>query len=149
MADPNAAIRPDLVPRDFRPDQEAVDTRWCGNITYLPVSGAKPLYLATVIDIASRQPAGWAIADHMRTELVIDALAAAERTRGSLAGAVMHTGHGSQGGFNWSSQHLVVVEVRGGLSSAGSGAGGASEAEVSGASKYGTVNRSALFRSRW
>ncbi|MEU4955764.1 hypothetical protein, partial [Streptomyces lavendulae] len=42
----------------------------------------------------------------MRAELVIDALAAAERTRGSLAGAVMHTDHGSQGGFNRSSQHL-------------------------------------------
>ncbi|MFJ1785006.1 DDE-type integrase/transposase/recombinase [Streptomyces anulatus] len=38
----------------------------------------------------------WAIADHMRTGLVIDALAAAERTCGSLAGAVMHTDHGSQ-----------------------------------------------------
>ncbi len=36
----------------------------------------------------------------MRTDLVIDALAAAERTRGSLAGSVMHTDHGAQGGFN-------------------------------------------------
>ncbi|MFD9623705.1 DDE-type integrase/transposase/recombinase [Streptomyces virginiae] len=41
-------------------------------------------------------PAGWAIADHMRTELVVDALAAAERTRGSLDGAIMHTDHGSR-----------------------------------------------------
>lgn len=40
--------------------------------------------------------AGWAIADHMHTDLVIDALAAAELTRGSLAGAVPHTDHGSQ-----------------------------------------------------
>jgi transposase InsO family protein len=53
-------------------------TKYVGDITYLPVSGAKPLYLATVIDLASRRLAGWAIADHMRTELVIDALAAAE-----------------------------------------------------------------------
>jgi hypothetical protein len=35
----------------------------------------------------------------MRVDLVIDALKAAERTRGSLVGAVMHTDHGSQGGF--------------------------------------------------
>jgi hypothetical protein len=42
----------------------------------------------------------------MRTELVTDALAAAIRTRGSLTGAIMHTDHGAQGGFNWSSQHL-------------------------------------------
>ncbi|GGZ25270.1 hypothetical protein GCM10010300_80900 [Streptomyces olivaceoviridis] len=52
--------------------------------------------LATVIDLASRRLTGWAIADHMRTGLVTDALAAAERTRGSLAGAVMHTDHGAQ-----------------------------------------------------
>jgi transposase InsO family protein len=49
-----------------------------------------------VIDLCSRRLAGWAIADHMRAELVIDALTAAERTRDSLAGAVMHTDHGSQ-----------------------------------------------------
>ncbi|MEV0981938.1 IS3 family transposase, partial [Streptomyces sp. NPDC049915] len=67
-----------------------------GDITYLPLEGGKFLYLATVIDLASRRLAGWAIADHMRTDLVTDALAAAERTRGSLAGAVMHTDHGAQ-----------------------------------------------------
>lgn len=49
-----------------------------------------------MIDLASRRLAGWAIADHMRAELVVDALAAAERTRGSLAGAIMHTDHGAQ-----------------------------------------------------
>lgn len=44
-----------------------------------------------MIDLASRRLAGWAIADHMRTGLVTDALAAAEHTRGNLAGAVLHT----------------------------------------------------------
>lgn len=91
QASPNAA---DLIGPDFT--AAAVNTKYVGDITYLPFNGAKPLYLATVIDLASRRLAGWAIADHMRTELVIDALAAAERTRGSLAGAVMHTDHGSQ-----------------------------------------------------
>ncbi|SEE73128.1 Transposase InsO and inactivated derivatives [Streptomyces sp. 2231.1] len=91
--EPAAAKAPDLIGRDFTAD--AVNTKYVGDITYLPVSGAKPLYLATVIDLASRRLAGWAIADHMRTELVTDALAAAERTRGSLAGAIMHTDHGS------------------------------------------------------
>lgn len=94
VADQTAAIAPDLIGRDFT--AAAVNTKYVGDITYLPVSGAKPLYLATVIDLASRRLAGWAIADHMRTELVIDALAAAEWTRGSLTGAVMHTDHGSQ-----------------------------------------------------
>ncbi|MDH6542806.1 transposase InsO family protein [Streptomyces sp. SPB4] len=94
LADPATAKAPDLIGRDFT--AAAVNTKYVGDITYLPVSGAKPLYLATVIDLASRRLAGWAIADHMRTELVIDALAAAGRTRGSLDGAIMHTDHGSQ-----------------------------------------------------
>jgi len=41
----------------------------------------------------SRRLAGWAIAEHMRTELVADALTAARDTRGSLAGAVFHSDH--------------------------------------------------------
>ncbi|MET7889589.1 IS3 family transposase, partial [Streptomyces avermitilis] len=94
VADPAAAKAPDLIGRDFTATE--VNAKYVGDITYLPVSGAKPLYLATVIDLCSRRLAGWAIADHMRAELVIDALQAAERTRGSLAGAVMHTDHGSQ-----------------------------------------------------
>ncbi|MCX5388470.1 IS3 family transposase [Streptomyces sp. NBC_00094] len=94
LADQTASKAPDLIGRDFT--AAAVNTKYVGDITYLPVSDSKPLYLATVIDLASRRLAGWAIAEHMRTELVIDALAAAERTRGSLAGAVMHTDHGSQ-----------------------------------------------------
>src|SRR6202008_4589640 len=65
-------------------------------ITYCSVGGGKFCYLATVIDLCSRRLAGWAIADHMRAELVVDALAAAIRTRGSLTGAVMHTDHVAQ-----------------------------------------------------
>jgi len=44
----------------------------------------------------------------MRTELVEDALTAADSVRGGLAGAVFHSDHGTQGGFNLSSQHRVV-----------------------------------------
>jgi transposase InsO family protein len=46
--------------------------------SYLPIEGGKFCYLATVIDLASRRLAGWAIADHMRADLVTDALAAAD-----------------------------------------------------------------------
>ncbi|MFK0156650.1 hypothetical protein ACIQVL_22105 [Streptomyces sp. NPDC090499] len=60
-----------------------------------------------VIDLCSRRLAGWAIADDTRAELVVDALGAAERTRGSLAGAVMYTDQGAQSGFNQSSQHRL------------------------------------------
>ena len=51
--------------------------------------------LPTCIDLGSRKLAGWQVADHMRTELVEDALRAAHRDRGSLAGAVFHSDHGS------------------------------------------------------
>ncbi len=94
VADPHAAKASDLLRRDFTASQ--VNTKYVGDITYLPVGGGKFCYLATVIDLASRRLAGWAIADHMRADLVVDALYAAEQTRGSLTGAVMHTDHGAQ-----------------------------------------------------
>ena len=49
-----------------------------------------------MIDCYSRRLAGWAIAEHMRTDLVVDALTAARDTRGSLAGAIFHSDHGAQ-----------------------------------------------------
>ena len=84
---------PDLVKRDFTAD--APNRRYVGDITYLPLADGGNLYLATVIDCYSRRLAGWAIANHMRTELVEDALKAAAATRGSLAGAIFHSDHGS------------------------------------------------------
>ncbi|WP_299537823.1 DDE-type integrase/transposase/recombinase [uncultured Streptomyces sp.] len=78
--DPRAAFRPDLIVRAFQPDRTALDARWCGDITYVPTEEGW-LYLATVIDIASRRVVGWATADHLRTELVVEALTAACRQR--------------------------------------------------------------------
>jgi len=86
---------PDLIKRDFT--APAPNQRYAGDITYLPVGDGEFLYLATVIDLCSRRLAGWSIADHMRTELVIDALEAAARTRGGrLDGAIFHSDHGAQ-----------------------------------------------------
>lgn len=61
ICDPRAALRPDLVVRDFQPDPAGLDTRWCGDITYIATEEGW-LYLATVIDIASRRVVGWASA---------------------------------------------------------------------------------------
>jgi transposase InsO family protein len=85
---------PDLLERDFT--APAPNLRYVGDITYLPLTDGGNLYLATVIDCYSRRLVGWSIADHMRTELVEDALTAAAMTRGSLAGAVFHSDHGAQ-----------------------------------------------------
>jgi transposase InsO family protein len=84
---------PDLLKRDFT--AEAPGKRYVGDITYLPLADGTNLYLATVIDCYSRRLAGWAVADHMRTSLVEDALKAAAATRGSLVGAIFHSDHGS------------------------------------------------------
>src|SRR6266540_5317605 len=70
------------------------------------------LYLATVIDIASRRIVGYAIADHLRTELVADALADAIAGRNPGPGVIFDSDRGCQGGFNWSSQHLDSEELR-------------------------------------
>jgi transposase InsO family protein len=94
IADPAASKAPDLIGRDFT--APALNQRYVGDITYLPIGERGFLYLATVIDLNSRRLAGWAIADHMRTDLVLDALAAAQRTRGSLGGAIFHSDHGAQ-----------------------------------------------------
>lgn len=79
IADPAAAKVPDLTGRDFTATE--VNTKYGGCITYLSVGGGKFCYLVTVIDLCPRRLAGWAIADHVRTELVTDALAIAIRTR--------------------------------------------------------------------
>jgi len=87
---------PDLLGRDFT--AEAPNQRYVGDITYLPIADGTNLYLATVIDCYSRRLAGWAIAEHMRTDLIIDALSMARDTRGWLAGAIFHSDHGAQYG---------------------------------------------------
>lgn len=79
IPDPATPPVPDPIGRDFT--ATARDQRWCGDITYLRVGGGW-LYLATVIDIATRRLIGWSINTHMRTSLVIDALDAAVAARG-------------------------------------------------------------------
>ncbi|MDN5747818.1 MAG: IS3 family transposase [Pseudonocardia sp.] len=85
---------PDLLNRDFTAPEP--NQRYVGDITYLPIADGTNLYLATVLDCFSRRLAGWAVAEHMRTDLITDALHAARDTRGSLAGAVFHSDHGAQ-----------------------------------------------------
>ncbi len=84
---------PDLIERDFSIGEP--NRRYVGDITYLPIADGSNLYLATCIDLGSRKLAGWQVADHMRVGLVEDALRAAARDRGTLAGAIFHSDHGS------------------------------------------------------
>ena len=93
VSEPDDQKVPDLLKRDFT--AAAPNNRYVGDITYLPYESGH-LYLATVIDCFSRRLVGWSIAEHMRTELVEDALRAAQRERGSLVGAVFGSDHGAQ-----------------------------------------------------
>ena len=69
---------------------------WCGDITYVP-TGEGWLYLASVLDLGSRRLLGYSMADHMRTELVTDALDMAAGARGGqTAGIIFHGDRGSQ-----------------------------------------------------
>jgi hypothetical protein len=82
ISDESGQNFPDLVKRRFW--APAPGCVYAGDITYLPIADGSNLYLATVIDLASRRLVGWAVADHMRTDLVIDALNNALNTRGSM-----------------------------------------------------------------
>ncbi|MEW2574602.1 IS3 family transposase [Streptomyces sp. NPDC047070] len=94
IADRTTPPAPDLVLRDFT--ATALNSRWCGDITYVAV-GSSWMFLATVIDICSRRVIGWSIADHMRTQLVTDALEMAVAARGGrVDGVVFHTDRGAQ-----------------------------------------------------
>jgi transposase InsO family protein len=95
VPDPAAAARADLIRRDFAVNAAAVNTRWCGDITYLPTWEGW-LYLATVIDIASRRVVGFALAERLRSELVADALANAVAARDPVPGVVFHSDKGCQ-----------------------------------------------------
>lgn len=84
---------PDLIGRDFT--AQAVNQRWCGDITYVKTWDGWA-YLATVIDLHSRAVVGWAIADHMRTGLVTAALDVALAHRTPAAGVIFHSDRGTQ-----------------------------------------------------
>ncbi|MGH3163795.1 MAG: IS3 family transposase [Streptosporangiaceae bacterium] len=95
IPDPAAAARADQVRRDFTADAAKINQRWCGDITYI-ATWEGWLYLATVIDIASRRVVGFALADHLRTELVAGALANAVAARDPAPGVVFHSDRGCQ-----------------------------------------------------
>jgi putative transposase len=71
------------------------DQLWVADITYVPTWSGW-LYLAVVLDVWSRRVVGWAMADHLRTELVVDALEMALWTRQPAAGLVHHSDQGCQ-----------------------------------------------------
>jgi putative transposase len=90
---PGVRVADDLVERRFRRD--APNVLWVADITYLRTWEGW-LYLAAVQDAYSRRIVGWAMTEHMRTELVADALQMAVHQRGPEPGLIHHSDQGSQ-----------------------------------------------------
>jgi putative transposase len=111
IPDPAATARAELVRRDCTVNAAAVNTGWCGDITYI-WTWEGWLYLATVIDIASRRVVGFALAEHLRTELACDALTNAVAARAPAPGVVVHADRGCQytsGAYATLADDLTVI----------------------------------------
>lgn len=89
-ADP---IAPNLLQRQFAPEQFAVNRAWVSDITYVPTREGW-LYLAVVLDLASRRCVGWAMRDTLEGELAVSALQMALRARQPAPGLIHHSDRG-------------------------------------------------------
>jgi putative transposase len=92
VREPSAEPAPDLVQRNFSVDKP--DQLWVADITYIH-TWAGFLFLAVVMDAWSRRIVGWSMANHLRTELVLDALGMAIDQRRPV-GVIHHSDQGSQ-----------------------------------------------------
>ena len=102
---PGAFAAPNLLDRDFSAD--APDQKWVTDITYIDTAEGW-LYLALVLDLFSRKIVGWAMADHMETSLVEDALCMALARRHPSPGWMHHSDQGSQYTSQAYQKHLSV-----------------------------------------
>lgn len=95
QADPDAVRAPDLVDRNFTADRP--DALWVTDLTYVPTRSGMA-YVCFIVDAFSRRIVGWRCAANMRTDMVLDALEMARRSRGNgrLVGLVAHSDAGSQ-----------------------------------------------------
>jgi putative transposase len=99
---------PDLVGRLF--DPERPDVAWCGDVTWIPTDEGW-LYLASVIDLASRHLVGYSMGIHHDAALVVGALEAAVTTRGQarMPDTIFHSDRGAEPRFKGSSQNRLLL----------------------------------------
>ena len=136
------AVHDDLVRRRFVAD--GPDRLWLTDITEHPTREGK-VYLAAVLDVFSRRIVGWSIADHLRSELVVDALEMARWRRRPPAGqTIVHSDRGSQY-TSWAFGHRL--RAAGLLGSMGRVGAAADNAMME--SFFGTLQLELLDRRRW
>jgi transposase InsO family protein len=94
VVDKRVSFPTDLVNRQFAPRE--INQSWTSDLTYLKI-GTGDVYLCAICDEGSSWVLGYQLADHLRTEIVIDALNETVRTRfGRCSGTIFHTDRGSQ-----------------------------------------------------
>jgi Integrase core domain/HTH-like domain len=136
---PGVRVADDLVGRQFQPT--APNVLWVADITYLRTWEGW-LYLCAVQDAFSRRIVGWSMADHMRSDLVVDALNMAIARRQPEAGLIHHSDQGSQGGFKRSSQRSSVRGCDGHTEEAEVGSGWAAGDVLAGSATGGAQGAS-------
>ena len=133
---PGPPVHDDLVKRDFTAN--GPNRLWLADITEHRTGEGK-LYLCAIKDVWSNRIVGYSIDSRMKSRLAVNALHNAVARRGEVAGCVLHTDRGSQGGFNWSSQRLGIVEVFDGTTSTVGGSGVAAGHAFAGQADAGTA----------
>ncbi len=112
--DPQAEAAPDLVQRQFV--ATAPNQLWIADITYVPTQREGFLYLAVILDVFSdvfsRRVVGWAMATHLRAELVVGALERAVWNRQPDEGVIHHSDHGCQYTSLLFGEHCQAVGIR-------------------------------------
>ena len=138
---PAPPVHEDLVQRRFVAD--APDRLWCTDITEHPTDAGK-VYCAAVLDVFSRRIVGCSIADHMRSELVIDALQMARWNRQPPPGTIVHADRGAQY-TSWIFGHRL--REAGLVGSMGRVASSVDNSMIE--SFWSTLQRELLDRQRW
>lgn len=105
-----AAVAPNHLQREFNVSQP--NLVWVTDITYIRTHEGW-LYLAVVLDLFSRQIVGWSMQPRIDRELALNALLMAVWRRRPTNEVMVHSDQGSQGGFNRSSQHLIMKVLYG------------------------------------
>jgi len=141
VRDPAATPSADLVERNFTVTEP--NCLWVTDITEHPTEEGK-VYCAAVLDAFSRRIVGWSIADHMRTELVVDALQMATWRRRPQPGTILHSDRGSQY-TSWVFGHRL--RAAGLLGSMGRVASSVDNSMIE--SFWSTMQRELLDRQRW
>jgi transposase InsO family protein len=134
-------IAPNTLNRQF--NVESSDSVWCADITYLHTASGW-VYLAAIIDLATRMIVGWSMATHMRTELIESALLNALTWRAPAARLVHHSDRGSQ----YASGAYRKLLERHGIECSMSGAGNCFDNAVI-ESFFGTFKQEWAHHQRW